>query len=195
MTSNVPAGYNYGDPALPSSPVTLNDLDLLQQTVLWSETDRAALRRAGQILGDRAEALLDVWYGFVGSHPHLVAAFAGADGAPDAHYLGAVRGRFAKWIVDVCEREWDQAWLDHQNELAHRHHSSGKNRTDHIASTSAEVPLRYLVAFIVPITATVRGILADGATSPEDLNEMHDAWFKAVTLTVVLWAQPYTTSW
>ncbi len=41
----------------------------------------------------------------------------------------------------------------------------------------------------------MRGFLERGATSPEDLDEMHAAWFKAVCLTTVLWAEPYSTDW
>jgi hypothetical protein len=195
MTTTMPSGYNYGDPTLATSPVTLGDLDLLLQTLLWSDDDAAALRRAGGILAPQVEAILDVWYGFVGSHPHLVASFAGADGQPSADYLTAVRGRFARWIGDICTRDWDQTWLDHQHEIARRHHRSGKNQTDHVDSTSAEVPMRYLIAFVVPLTATIRSFLAAGASDDADLDAMHTAWFKAVTLTATLWTQPYTSSW
>lgn len=53
------------------------------------------------------------------------------------------------------------------------------------------IPLRYLIAFIWPITATIRPFLANADTDPADLDGMHAAWFKAVTLTVALWSQPY----
>ena len=102
------AGYAYGDTSLAPSPVTIADLDQLKQSVLWSEDDEAAIRRAGQILVPQTEAILDVWYGFVGAHPHLVATFAGADGTPDMKYLGAVRRRFAQWIDDLCNRFYDE---------------------------------------------------------------------------------------
>lgn len=190
-----PHGYTYGSSALATSPVATDDLRLLLNTVLWSEADAAALRRAGAILATRVEEVLDLWYGFVGSHPHLLATFAGTDGAPDGQYLAAVRARFTRWIVDLCERDWDQTWLDYQNEIAVRHHRTGKNRTDGVESTSAEVPMRYLIAFIVPITTTIRDFLAAGASSDADLDAMYSAWFKAVTITATLWTQPYSPSW
>ncbi len=188
-------GYNYGDPTLERSPVTPAELDQLLQTVLWTDTDRAALRRAGELLGPHVEEVLDVWYGFVGSHPFLVSTFAGADGQPDAGYLSAVRGRFARWIIDVCERDWDQIWLDHQHALARRHHRTGKNHTDHITSTSAEVPMRYLVAFIIPLTVTMGPFLDRLADDPEQAAAMLLAWTTAVALTAVLWTQPYSSGW
>jgi hypothetical protein len=191
-----PHGYEYGSDALATSPVSLSDLELLQSTLLWSPDDTTALARAGEVLAPQVEAILDVWYGFVGGNPHLVATFAGADGTPDGDYLNAVRARFAKWIVDVCTAPRDQAWLDWQHEIAIRHHRTKKNATDAVTSTSAEIPLRYLIAFVVPITLTINGFLANGARSKDELDAMQAAWFKAVTLTVVLWAQPYSPgSW
>lgn len=190
-----PHGYQYGDSGLATSPVTLGELDLIKATLLWSDADTAALRRAGGILGPRAEEILDVWYGFVGSSPHLVSFFAGADGAPDGDYLGAVRARFARWIVDTCAANHDQAWLDWQHEIAVRHTAQGKNRTDGVESTSAEVSMRYMVAFVVPLTLTIRGFLDAGSADAADAQEMYDAWFKAITLTSTLWTEPYTSSW
>jgi Protoglobin len=192
---NTPAGYTYGSPDLTTSPVALTDLNLLKATLLWSEDDTAALRRAGAALAPQVEAILDVWYGFVGGTPHLVAYFAGADGEPDGRYLGAVRERFAKWIVDVCAQSYDQAWLDYQNEVALRHHAAKKNQTDHVVSTSPEISMRYLIAFIVPLTVTIRPFLAPHAENGADLDAMYNAWFKAVTLTATLWSQPYSRSW
>lgn len=182
-------GYDY-DTSLPASPVRLADLDLLRQTVLWTDEDEAALRRAGAVLEPRVEELLDVWYGFVGAHPHLVVSFAGADGAPSADYLAAVRVRFAQWVRDLCGREWDQRWLDYQQEIARRH-TVTMGHTDGVTSDQTHIALRYLIAFIWPITATVRPFLESGAPA-EEVDAMHAAWFKAVTITVALWAQPYS---
>jgi hypothetical protein len=183
------AGYLYDQP-LPASPVTRGDLDLLLATVLWSDDDDAALRRVGDVLEPQIDAVLDLWYGYVGSHPHLVASFAGADGQPSAAYLTAVRARFGQWIRDLCHRSWDEQWLAYQHEIAERH-VTRMGRTDHVTSDETHVPLRYLIAFVWPITATIRGFLVNGAHDDADIDAMHTAWFKAVTLTVALWAQPY----
>ena len=75
-------GYTYGTDAVPRSPVSLDELQLLQATLLLGEDDRAALRRSGDLLAPQVEAILDVWYGFVGANPHLLAAFTGPDGHP-----------------------------------------------------------------------------------------------------------------
>lgn len=184
------AGYTY-DTDLGRSPVDTDELALLLDTLAWSDADAVALARAGSILAPQVEQVLDVWYGFVGSHPHLVVSFSGADGQPDAAYLAAVRQRFGQWIRDLCERPWDQRWLDYQNEIARRHVVT-MGDTDAVTSDQDHIPLRYLIAFVWPITATVRPFLAHGAAGDADLDALHTAWFKAVTLTVALWAQPYS---
>ena len=190
--TDAPAGYAYDDPGLAKSPVSLEDLDRIQRSLLWSNGDRDALRRAGEILTGKTDAILDVWYGFVGSNPHLVEAFAGADGQPDPAYLGAVRERFGRWITDLCTRDFDETWLAYQEEIALRHHPAKKNRTDGVRSSVGHVPLRHLIALAVPITVTIRDFLAAGTDDADAVDAMYQAWFKAVMLSVVLWARPYS---
>jgi hypothetical protein len=187
-------GYSYGSDELPRSPVSEDDLALLKQTVLFGDDDERHLRMAGEVLNDQVEDVLDVWYGFVASHPHLVRYFAAPDGEPIDAYLTRVRARFGQWIRDLCERPWDRAWLDYQEEIALRHTPAKKNQTDAVDAPD-RVPLRYLVAFVYPITATVREFLAKKGHSEEEVDAMHQAWFKAVTLTVVLWSRPYADGW
>lgn len=182
-------GYTYGGAEVPPSPVGMDDLRLLQATVLWSEADDRYLRMAGEVLADQVDAVLDLWYGYVGSHPHLVHYFAGPDGQPDADYLARVRPRFGQWIRDLCERPRDATWLAYQEEIARRH-TDAKNRTDRVESVPL-VPLRYMVAFVYPITATIRDFLAAGGHSPDDVEAMFQAWFKSVVLSVALWSRPY----
>jgi hypothetical protein len=168
------------------------ELAEIQRSLLWTDADAQALRRAGEILAPQTEAILDVWYGFVGANPHLVAAFAGADGQPDPGYLAAVRERFGRWIGDLCSRHFDDTWLAYQEEIALRHTPAKKNRTDNVASPAGHVPLRHLLALAVPITVTIRDFLrVDGAT-PQEIDTMYHAWLKAVVLSVVLWARPYS---
>ena len=184
-------GYSYASDDVARSPVSSDDLDLLKQTVLFGPQDQEALRLAGEVLEDQVEQLLDVWYGFVASHPHLVRYFADAEGSPIDSYLARVRARFGQWVHDLCRRDWDQAWLDYQEEIALRHTEAKKNRTDGAEGAPPEIPLRYLIAFIYPITATVREFLANKGHDDAQVEAMHQAWFKAVTLSVALWARPY----
>jgi hypothetical protein len=183
-------GYTYGTDAVPRSPVSLDELQLLQTTLLLGEDDLTALRRSGDLLAPQVEAILDVWYGFVGANPHLLAAFTGPDGQPNQAYLAAVRRRFGRWILDTARAEFDQAWLDYQHEIGVRHTRRGKNRTDGVQA-AGHIPLRYVLALLIPITTTLKPFLADGRATPDEVEAMHQAWVKAVLLQVILWSQPY----
>jgi hypothetical protein len=188
-TSTIP-GYAFDDVSLQRSPVTQRDLELLEATLLWSDEDDHYLRLAGDVLADQVDDVLQLWYDYVGSHAHLVHYFADSDGQPIGDYLERVRARFAQWVRDVCVHPRDQRWLDYQNEIALRHTRAKKNGTDGVDSVQ-EVSLRYLIAFVFPITATMRSFLAAKGHSAEEVDGMHTAWFKAVVLHVCLWAQPY----
>lgn len=183
-------GYTYGTDAVLRSPVSLDELKLLQQTLLLGDDDLRALRRSEDVLAPHVEAILDVWYGFVGANPHLLAAFTGPDGQPNQNYLAAVRRRFGRWILDTAAAEFDQRWLDYQHEIGVRHTRRGKNRTDDVQAAD-QIPLRYVLALLIPITATLKPFLAEGGTTADDVEAMHQAWVKAVLLQVILWSQPY----
>ncbi|GAA1034781.1 MULTISPECIES: protoglobin domain-containing protein [Amycolatopsis] len=192
---NAPAipGYTHDDSALPASPVTAEDLEKLKATVLFGPDDEAALRTAGEVLNGQIEQVLDVWYGFVGSHPHLLAYFSTPSGEPITDYLDRVRSRFGQWIVDTCTRPYDERWLAYQQEIALRHTAEKKNKIDR-ADSVPHIPLRYLIAFVYPISATIRPFLTAGGHSDEQVEAMFQAWFKSVTLQVRLWSQPYAKS-
>jgi hypothetical protein len=57
------------------------------------------------------------------------------------------------------------------------------------------IPLRYLICFVYPITATLRDFLAKKGHSAEEVDAMHQAWFKSVTMQVALWSRPYAPEW
>jgi len=184
-------GYAYGSATLARSPVTLEEFELMKKSVAFDDEDVRWLRASHDVLADQVEAILDVWYGFVGSHPHLVATFADErSGEPIGDYLAAVRKRFGQWILDTARASYDQAWLDWQHEIALRHHRAKKNATDGVAASDI-VPFRYLVPLIYPITATLKPFLAKKGHSAEDVDKMHAAWLKSVLLQVTLWSQPY----
>ena len=184
------AGYTYGTTAVANSPISQVECEKLKATVLFGDEDVRYLQMAGEVLGEQVDEILDLWYGFVGSHPHLLAYFSDSKGNAQPDYLAAVRQRFGQWIRDLCERPYDQPWLDYQHEIALRHHTAKKNSTDGADSVPI-IHARYLIAFIYPITATIRQFLAAKGHSNEDVDKMHQAWFKAVVLTVTLWCVPF----
>jgi hypothetical protein len=184
-------GYTYGTAAVLRSPVTLADFELMKKSVLFGDEDVKYLRLSHDVLKDQIEAILDVWYGFVGSNPHLLASFtARSDRKPLGDYLGAVRKRFGQWILDTARAEYDQKWLDYQHEIGLRHHRTKKNRTDTAASTD-HVPFRDLFLLVFPVTFTLKPFLAKKGHSAEDIEKMYAAWVKSCLLQVTLWSYPY----
>lgn len=184
-------GYSYGTSAVPRSPVTLADFELMKKSVLFGDEDVEYLRLSHDVVKDHVEAILDVWYGFVGSTPHLLASFTGKrDGEPLGDYLGAVRKRFGQWILDTARAEYDQTWLDYQHEIGLRHHRAKKNLTDGAASTEI-IPFRDLFLLVFPVTFTLKPFLAKKGHSAEDVEKMYLAWVKSCLLQMTLWTHPY----
>jgi len=190
MTNSI-AGYAHGSTTLARSPVSAAEFELMKKSALFGDDDVQALRRSHDVLADQVEAILDVWYGFVGANPHLLAAFTGREGKPLGDYLGAVRKRFGQWILDTARAEYDQRWLDWQHEIALRHHRLKKNRTDAAPAAAAIVPLRDLLLLLSPVTITLKPFLANKGHPADEVDRMHAAWLKACLLQVTLWCHPY----
>jgi hypothetical protein len=188
-TTNIP-GYTYGTQAVARSPITVAELELMKKSVLFGDEDLRYLRLSHDVLGDQTEAILDVWYRFVGSNPHLLASFSSPDGKPLEDYLGTVRKRFGQWILDTARAEYDQKWLDYQHEIGLRHHRTKKNRTDGATST-AMVPFRDMFLLVFPVTFTLKPFLAKKGHPAEEVEKMHAAWVKSCLLQVTLWSHPY----
>jgi hypothetical protein len=184
-------GYSYGQRTLAKAPYTMVDLKSLQASLMFTEEDVKALRQSKAILADQTDAILDVWYGFVASTPELVVFFSDAKtGKPDGAYLEAVRKRFALWILDTADANYDQRWLDWQFEIGLRHNKLTKNKTDRAPSV-AQVNFRYIPALTIPITTTLKPFLARKGASAADVEKMHAAWVKSVLMQSILWSQPY----
>jgi hypothetical protein len=184
-------GYDFGTNRVPRSPVPLEELRQLEEAVGLTEEDRHSLHLAGEILSDQAEDMVNAWRARIGAHAFLARWFQGPDGEPGDAYKAAVKPRFVRWVIDLCTRPYDQAWLDYQEEIGRRHTPDRKNATDH-AQAPPLVPLRFLTAFTAVIVTTARGYLATKGHSPEQVERMAAAWTKAVMLSLALWVRPYT---
>lgn len=188
-TTAIP-GYTFGNRALARSPVTAGDFELMKKSIMFGDEDVKYLHLSRGIVEDQVDAILDVWYGFIGSQSHLLASFTGSDAAPLGDYLGAVRKRFGQWILDTAAAEYDQHWLDYQHEIGLRHHRAKKNRTDGAAST-AIVPFRDLFLLIHPVTFTLKPFLAGKGHAADEVEKMYAAWLKSCLLQMTLWTYPY----
>jgi hypothetical protein len=194
QTNQIP-GYTFGTSEAARSPLADEDLAAIQETLSWTADDEDALRRAGEVLTDQVQTVVGAWYDYIASLPQLVGTFATSTGEPDEGYLAAVRSRFEQWVRDLCSPPYGRDWLDYQEEIALRHHRSKKNLTDGVVSAADHVPLRYMISLIYPVTATIRDFLGAKGHSPDEVEAMHQAWFKAVVLSIALWARPYAEDW
>jgi hypothetical protein len=183
-------GYDYGTAKSAKSPVSLEELRQLEQTVGWSEADAAILQKYRAAFVEHAEEMVDSWRTVIGAQPPLAKWFFGPDGKADDGYKAAVKKRFVHWVVDVATRPHDQEWLNYQEEIGLRHTPSKKNVTDG-AYTPPVVPLRYVVGF-VPVVLPIRKFFEGAVKDAGELHALEQAWVKAVMLHVTLWARPFT---
>ena len=187
------SGYDYGTSKVGKSPISVEEFGLMKLSAGFSADERHWLRVAGEALGDQAKALVEKWREITAAYPHLAKYSLKPDGEKDAHYSEASGKRFEQWIVDTCLRPYDQDWLNYQQEIALRHSSVKKNKTDH-ADAPPTIPLRHIIAFTAVIIdpEIMKPLLSAKGHSVEDVEKMHRAWCKAVLLQIALWAQPYT---
>ena len=184
-------GYTYGDASIGVSPITMEELELLKTSVGFSKEDERSLRLAGEVLADQVTAIVTRWRNeIIASIPHLARHSRSLQGDKLPGYLAQSNRRFEQWILDTCQREYDQDWLNYQHEIALRHTSVKKNRTDGVEST-AFVPYRDVAAFTSVLIETMKPYLAAKGNSEAEVNAMHAAWAKSLQLQIALWAQGY----
>jgi hypothetical protein len=186
-------GYDYGSASVAKSPVTTNELEEMQKTAGFTDTDERWLRTAGEVLEGQTEELVAEWRAAIAQHVHLARYSLGPDGQRDVRYSEQSALRFRQWILDTCFRPYDQDWLNYQREIALRHTTVEKNRTDG-ATSAPYVPLRHVIAFaaVVNDPNIMRRFLGAKGDSAEDVDRMHQAWCRSVLIQVALWAEPYT---
>jgi hypothetical protein len=114
-------GYDFGTAMSARSPVSMEDLGHLEQTLGWTAEDQELLGKHADLFRSLADAMVESWRAVIRKQPHLSQWFVGADGEPDDEYNAAVKKRFVQWVVDVATRPHDQAWLDYQEEIGLRH--------------------------------------------------------------------------
>ena len=192
VAENIP-GYTYGQAGVAKSPITTEDLKLLKQSVGMTEEDERYLRVAGEALADQTAELVGRWRAIIAAHPHLARYSKRLDGQTDPHYSQNSGLRFQQWILDTCLRPYDQEWLNYQQEIALRHTSVKKNKTDGVESVD-HIPLRYVVTFAAVINDAdiLKPLLAAKGHSRSEVDRMHQAWCKSVQLQMALWTEPYT---
>jgi hypothetical protein len=185
-------GYTYGTSEVASSPVTLDELEALKVSVGFTAENEHFLKLAGEVLSQQVERIVQHWRSeIIQGIPNLARHSRSPEGNPLPDYLANSSLRFQQWILDTCFRPYDQDWLNYQQEIALRHTSFKKNKTDGVQSTPY-VPLRDILAFIAVMNETIKPFLAAKGNSEEEVSKMHQAWCKSMQLQMALWAEPYT---
>jgi hypothetical protein len=184
-------GYAYGTKEVARSPVTLQELDALKVTTGFTGEDQQSLRLAGEVLREQTAEIVKHWRSnIIAGIPNLARHSRTLDGAALPQYLANSSRRFEQWILDTCLKPYDQDWLNYQHEIALRHTQAKKNQVDGVSST-AFVPYRDIVAFVVVMNQTIKPYLAAKGNSPEEVERMHQAWCKSIQLQISLWGKAY----
>jgi hypothetical protein len=181
VAENIP-GYTYGTSEVPASPVTMEQLAQLKITNGFTQEDADYLRMAGDVLKDQTKQIVDHWRsGIIAGIPRLARHSRTPEGDLNPEYLAKSNLRFQQWILDTCLRPYDQQWLNYQQEIALRHTSLKKNKTD-------------ILGFISVINETIKPYLAAKGHSAQEVDAMHRAWCKSIQLQMALWSLPYTNA-
>src|ERR1700677_2146120 len=174
------SGYTYA--AADASPVSLEDLENLKISVGWAVEDERYRHMAGEVLSEQTKPLVDHWRReIIGSIPNLIRHSRTPAGEPIPDYSAKSGLRFEQWVLDTCFRPYDQDWLNYQHEIALRHTSLKKNKTDGVASTPY-VPLRDIIAFVAVMNETIKPYLSARGHTADELEKMHRAFTKSVQL-------------
>jgi Protoglobin len=190
VAENIP-GYAYGEP-LNAPSVSMAEFESLKVSVGFAPEDERYLEMAGEVLAGQTKQIVDHWrVQIIGKIPNLAQHSRTPDGAAIPEYTEKSGLRFEQWILDTCLRPYDQDWVNYQIEIALRHTTIKKNKTDGVRSTPY-VPFRDILAFVAVMNETIKPYLAAKNHSADEVNRMHLAWCKSIQLQLALWAKPYT---
>jgi hypothetical protein len=194
VASDIP-GYGYGSATVARSRITVKELEQLKESAGFTPEDERWLRAAGDVLKGQAKQLVEKWRAVISAHPHLARYSLRLDGQKDPHYSEASGLRFQQWVLDTCFRPYDQDWLNYQQEIALRHTTVKKNKTDNVESVPT-IHLRDIIAFTAVISDPdiIKPFLAAKGHSPADVDRMYQAWRRSISLQIALWTEPYTNS-
>src|SRR5512141_3461481 len=73
-------GYDYGSPGIGRSPVSMDELALLERAVSLTEEDERWLRQAATVLADQTDAVVAAWREVIAANPHLARYYGSREG-------------------------------------------------------------------------------------------------------------------
>lgn len=174
-------------PDNPQSPPDAQTLVRLKRMLLFTNEDEQYLIMAGNILVNHTEEILNNWYDFILKNNYLAYYFA-RDGVPDLDYLQTLRPHFHQWIIDLCTRQEGNSWWQFEERIAAQ--LQLKPVSDGHMEPLPLIYLRYLSTFIYPVSEAGRPYLSAHNHPVAEVERMQQAWFKAISFSVLLWVYP-----
>lgn len=171
----------------PKSPLDAQMMVRLKRMLLFTNDDEQYLIMAGNILVAHTEDILNNWYDYILKNNYLAYYFT-RDGAPDLDYLQTLRPHFRKWIIDLCTRQEGNSWWQFEERIAAQLQLKPASAGD-MEPLPIEY-LRYLSTFIYPVSEAGRPYLSRHGHPATEVERMQQAWFKAVSFSVLLWVYP-----
>ena len=182
-------GYTYGSPELERSPVSAEDLDLLEQTVLFGEEDARHLRR-------RARSCATRWRtcSTSGTASSLRTRTSSTTSpAPTASRTAitspASAGALASGSATCASVPGIR--IGSTTSTRSRAVTPARRRTGPTAPSRRPDPAAVHGRLHLSDHGHGARLPGQGGRPTAEVDAMHQAWFKAVTLSVALWSQPY----
>ncbi|WP_167014537.1 protoglobin domain-containing protein [Chitinophaga sp. Cy-1792] len=160
--------------------ITLRELILLKRLLLYTRKDEELLREAAPMLKQSATGILRKWYAFIQADNYLAQYFS--DIKDEDAFLASRMGEWLNQLLTIQE-------IPHAD-LIERKIKEG----DSLNMSLDPALLRYLVAFSYPVINAGNEVLYRAGYKEAILAGMQLAWYKAVTLSVALWAYPFRAS-
>lgn len=179
--------YGTAGSGTPKSPLDAEVLVRLKRMLLFTHDDEQYLLMAGDILLPHTEDILDNWYDYILKNNYLAYYFT-RGGAPDLDYLQTLRPQFRQWLVDLCTRQEGNTWWQFEERIAAQLQLKPVAETD-LSALPLEY-LRYMSTFIYPVAEAGRPYLSRHGHPAAEVERMQQAWFKAISFSVLLWVYP-----
>lgn len=174
-------------PAPQSTSVDAQVLIKIKRMMLFTHEDEQYLTMAGTILAPHAEEILNRWYEGIVSNNYLAHYFT-SSGAPDLDYLNNLRPHFKAWIMTLCNRQDSHRWWEFEERIARQLQLRNVPLDD--LHPLSPVYLRYMTTFVFPVSEAGRFFINSAGYNEAEVAAMHQAWFKAVSLSALLWIYP-----
>ncbi|MDQ0105018.1 hypothetical protein J2T02_000101 [Chitinophaga terrae (ex Kim and Jung 2007)] len=169
----------------PSSSPDIQTLVRLKRMLLYTQEDEHYLTMAGAILQPHSSSILNSWYGYLSAN-HYLSLYLRDKVEEKSGYLETLRPQFNQWMNAVCQGREGNSWKWLEDKI-------GKQLEQDTTTEKGSLPLvylRYLSTFVYPIVTYSHPYLAGSGKNEEETARMQQAWFKAVSFSVLFWIYP-----